>query len=227
MTLGIFLLVGTIAMFFPIWHIGKKRGLTLWKNVLISILLTISGTVGTLIMYFVETGGFGGISFFGAVFLVPIMFMLIAPLLKVPYREVMDQCAVGECIMLALMKIHCILGGCCKGRILFTKADYTVIRFPSREVEMAVALLIFAVLFYWFIKGKKQGQLYPWYLVIYGVLRFGLNLLREHPKDMKFPLPNGNIWSIVAIVIGVVWLLIIYYRKTDKQYQEFISQQQE
>ena len=64
-----------------------------------------------------------------------------------------------------------------------------------------------------------MGKLYCWYMIIYGCIRFGLNLLREHPKQSERFLPIGNIWSIVAVIIGVLWIFIINYINLDKKYK--------
>ncbi len=222
----LFLFAGTVLMFFPIWRMDKVAKVPIWKSAVHSVVLTLMGTIGTLLMFYVENGYFGGISFFGAVFFVPLVFPLVALALKIPYGQIMDRCAVGECVMLALMKVHCMLGGCCIGRVLGTTAQGTVIRFPSRLAEMAVAGILFAILFIWFKKGKRPGLLYPWYMLLYGIVRFGLNFLRELPEESKLLLPFGNIWSLVAIVFGLVWLLVWKNRQIQRQYQEARAQQE-
>lgn len=195
----------------------------LWKSVLLSVVLTLTGTVGTMLMFYVENGRFGGISFFGAVFFVPLVFPPVALALKIPYGQIMDRCAVGECVMLALMKVQCLLGGCCIGRVLGTTAGGEAICFPSRLVEMAVAAVLFVILFIWFKKGKRLGLLYPWYMILYGIARFGLNFLRDLP-EYTF-LPFGNIWSLVAIVLGFTWLLFVKNKTVQQQYKALQEQQ--
>lgn len=202
-----FLAIGTLAMGIPILTLSRRDAIPEWKAALATFLLTLTGTAGTYLMYWVENGRIGGLSFFGAVFLVPVVFLLAAPALRLTYELITDLCAVGECIMLALMKVHCILGGCCIGRALFTLADGTHIRFPSREVEMVVALCLFVLLFRWGLRGKNRGRLYPWFLVLYGSTRFVLNIFREAWVTRTMLLPFGNIWSLVATAIGMVWLL--------------------
>jgi len=207
-----FLAIGTILMGVPICFVAKKYGIRIWKACIATILLTVSGTAGTMLMYYIENGGIGGLSFYGAVFLVPVVFIFISLLLRIPYGEIMDLCAVGECIMLALMKVHCILGGCCIGRVLYTADDGTAVRFPSREVELVVALILFAVLLRWALKKKHSGQLYAWYLLLYGSTRFVLNIFREAWVVKTTLLPIGNIWSLIAIAIGTLWLAMVRKR---------------
>ena len=201
-----FLLIGTVAMSIPILLLCKPYKIAWWKGIILTILLTIVGALGTYLMFYIENGYTGGISFYGAVFLVPVGFSIIALILRIPYGRIMDLCAVGECIMLALMKVNCMLGGCCGGRILFLTAAGNEIRFPSRLLELIVALFIFAILLRWAWKQQRTGELYAWYLCIYGATRFVLNIFREEWVTRQMLLPYGNIWSLVAVAIGVLWL---------------------
>lgn len=206
--LALFLSIGTVLMAVPIAFVSRKYGISLWKGLVATILLTVFGTLGTFIMYFIESGGIGGTSFYGAVFFVPVAFALVALLLRIPYGRIMDLCAVGECIMLALMKVQCQIYGCCGGRLLFTTGEGVAVYFPSQIVELVVALALFALLLCWALKGKRRGMLYPWYLVLYGSIRFVLNIFREAWVTKDMLLPYGNIWSLVAIAIGIVWLVL-------------------
>lgn len=208
-----FLAIGTVLMGVPICFAAKKIGVHSWKACIATVLLTVSGAAGTFLMYYIENGKIGGLSFYGAVFLVPVVFAIISPILRVPYGKITDLCAIGECLMLALMKVHCVLGGCCLGRVLYTTADGTCVRFPSREVEMIVALILFAVLLCWTLKKRHCGQLYARYLILYGITRFVLNIFREAWVTKEMLLPFGNIWSLVAMGIGVVWLYIVGKRR--------------
>lgn len=204
----------------PLLLMAARYEVARWKAVLVTFMLTISGTAGTFLMYCVENQRFGGLSFYGAVFLVPIVFFVISPILRIPYGKVMDLCAVGECIMLALMKVHCIMGNCCLGRILFTLSDGTMIRFPSRLAEMAVAIILFVVLLQWGMQGRNRRELYIWYLILYGCTRFVLNIFREAWVTKVMLLPFGNIWSLLALLSGTVLLIAVRKRNTEGNCQD-------
>ena len=178
-----------------------------WKMVILSVLLTITGVLGTMIMYFIETGRFGGTSFFGAVLLVPIL-MLPAVLLKVPYKTILDLCAPAECLMLAIMKIDCLINKCCEGRYL----PSLKIVFPSQIVESIMGLVVMAALISIGNKNKKT-HLYAHYLIIYGASRFALNWFRFGLKPFLLGLPNGNFWGLVSVMIGLVWLALAKHKK--------------
>lgn len=179
----------------------------LWKSVPVSLLLTITGTLGTYIWFFVELSGWGGRSYYGAVFLVPVAFMFVARWMRIPYGDLMDYCAPAECVMLAIMKYQCLVDGCCGGIILRVLEDGSEVLFPSQIVELVNALVVMAILLVIAIKKKYRGKVYAWYLIIYGVLRFILNWFRSDNLPLLLGLPSGNIWSLLAVFIGVLWLL--------------------
>ena len=63
------------------------------------------------------------------------------------------------------------------------------------------------------IKCKKQkGCIYYWYMILYGISRFILNLFRE-TTPFIWILPAGNFWALISTILGIA-LLLISKRKT-------------
>lgn len=185
-----------------------------WKMVIITVLLTLAGVLGAILMYWVENKHFGGTSFFGALLFVPLL-MLPVVLLKIPYGTLMDLCAPAECIMLAVLKIDCLIHNCCSGRYIQALG----INFPSQLVEMAVILLIMVALLRIEKTGKKKNKLYGYYLIFYGFTRFFLNFLREALTVFVWILPPGNFWSIIAVIAGICWLRTVdSFEKIARKY---------
>jgi prolipoprotein diacylglyceryltransferase len=209
----IFLLLGTLAMLIPICIQAKWYGVKWWKTIVIALLLTVSGTLGTYLWFFVENGRFGGRSFYGAVFIVPVLFILVSWVFRIPYGKLMDLCAPAECIMLVLMKALCVLEGCCKGRILFEN-----VRFPSQIAELVNALILLVILMYLSHKKENRGKIYPMYLLIYGASRFVLNFFRDVWAETWMPM--GTLWSILAMVIGGG--MLVYLKKKNEKAKDRI-----
>lgn len=204
----VYLSLGTLAMLVPLLICASWYGIKPYKCVIIAIMLTVVGTSGTYLFGFIENQfRFGSRSFYGAVFLIPVIFGLAARLLRVSYGDLMDLSAPAVCVMLVLMKVLCKIEGCCGGRELFVTAEGISVFFPSQIVELVNALILSAVLLVMSRKERFRGRIYPWYLVIYGCTRFVLNIFREAWATKEMLLPFGNIWSLVAILIGVVWLI--------------------
>lgn len=208
--LFMFLLAGTLAMLVPIIIQTICYKIKIWKSVVVAVLLTVTGTVGTYVWFFVENLRFEGRSFYGALFLVPLVFIIFAIIIRIPYSNLMDLCAPAECVMLALMKVLCCISGCCGGRILFETANGDFVRFPSQIVELIVAVLLGAILMFFSYKPQFRGTLYPWYMILYGTTRFILNFFRDVWGNGT--IPYGTIWSVVSIICGAIWL-VVYKRK--------------
>ena len=122
--------------------------------------------------------------------------------------------------MLSVMKINCLIAGCCYGKIVGYADDNSPIRFPSQIVEGICAVIIMVVLLIILKKKKMKNKLFPLFMVIYGVTRFILNLFRE-TVEVAFGMAFGNIWSIVAIIIGTIWIAIAIYREKHQKYKYY------
>lgn len=207
------LVVGTIAMA-AVMLLPRRwqAGLPVWKTLLSAAVLTVLGVLGAKLMFLIENGFWAGTSFYGAVFFPPLMMVLLALLLRVPPLTLLDLCAPAECVMLALLKMLCLKNGCCGGRLLLTTASGSEIYFPSQIVELLTALVLMVVLLRFIRKGTWQGRIYPIYMLLYGIARFILNLLRD-TKPFLLGLPAGNFWSLVAIVIALIWLRLAHPQK--------------
>ena len=180
----------------------------IWKMILLTVWLTVTGVFGTMVLAFIETGKFGGTSFYGAVLLVPIL-ILPALLMKISYLDTLNLCAPAECAMLVVMRFDCLDKGCCFGKYL----PNLEFQFPSQIAEMVVGVLVMLTLI-WMHRKNRKAQLYPWYMILYGVLRFCLQGLRYGGSDpWVLGLSQGHLWSLVSILIGTAWLLWSKYRK--------------
>lgn len=211
----VYLSIGTAAMLLPIMIQGKWNNIKPLKRVVIAFILTICGTIGTYILFFIENGWIGGTSFFGAIFFVPILFLPLARLLKIPYGILLDICAPAECIMLTIMKIQCQISGCCGGReVCFMGKEFI---FPSQIAEMINALIIFVILIFLAHRKNNIGKIYPLFMVVYGISRFVLNIFREVWITTDMVLPFGNIWSLLAIMVGIIWLIVIKKQNCRKE----------
>lgn len=193
----------------------KQYSLPLWKSIVIPFLLTIFGVTGTMILFFIETGRFGGISFYGSVLLIPVLLIPTAWLLRVPYGKITDYAVPQICIMLSVMKVSCFITGCCGGIALYTSPAGDIVHFPSQIVELVVSLLICALILYLDKRRVLENRLYGVYFLVYGILRFGLNFLRDGIKPFVWIVPAGHFWSLISIGLGIAWILL-YNRKMKK-----------
>lgn len=210
----LFLAIGTLAMLIPLLICARWKRIPAWKAVVTAFILTVVGTAGTYLLGYLENQFlFGSRSFYGAVFLIPAVFSLVALLLRIRYGDLMDMSAPSVCMMLVLMKALCCIEGCCKGFVMFENGLGEAVRFPSQIVELCNALVLLVVLLVLARKPDLRGKLYPWFLITYGASRFVLNFFRGGLAPFVWILSAGHFWSLVAIALGGLWLLAIR-RKT-------------
>ena len=179
----------------------------IWKSVPFALALTVCGTMGTYLLFFIENHWIGGTSFYGAVFFVPVLFIVLFKLFGLTYDVCMDLCAPAECIMLVIMKIQCLLSGCCKGKVIFVGSENEFI-FPSQIAELLNAFAIGIILLLISRNKKLRGIIYPVYMLIYGTTRLALNCFRADLSVFAIGLPAGHFWSILSILTGGIWLII-------------------
>lgn len=201
--------LGGVAMFLSML-LQKKQfpQIAIWKMAIVALLILITGVGGSMILAYIELGSFGGTSFYGAVLLVPLL-MFPAMLMKITYRDILNLTAPAECAMLFVMRFDCLDKGCCFGRYL----PKLGIQFPSQIAEMVVGITIMVALILMHKKNRK-AQLYPWYMILYGVCRSILQCFRYGGLEpWVLGLSQGHCWSLLSITIGVAWLLLSKARK--------------
>jgi len=206
------LIAGMIIICIPIAVQMKWYGIAVWKSIFVSIAMVITGLFSCRFWFFLENGYWMGRSFFGAIFFAPLTFLLVAKLLRIKYVYALDFCAAAGCLIFAILKVECIVGGCCQGIALFINENHEYVLFPSAIVEFITAFILAVILVIISKKRKNRGRIYPITMVSYGTLRFFLNLFRDdwvRAREMNLWLPIGNIWSLVAIAIGAVWLVML------------------
>lgn len=210
---------GTLAMMLVMLFAGRMTKTAIWKRLVSAVILTAAGVAGAKLMFWIESGfkDFGGRSFYGALFFAPCLMIPVALLLKMKISEMLDLCAPSECVMLALLKANCYIDGCCGGKVIYqNEFENVCIIFPSQIVECVTALLLMVLLLFMIRRGNNKGTVYAQYMIIYGVLRFILNLMRE-TSPFIWILPAGNFWSLISLAIGLVWLYIVRKKNPIKK----------
>jgi len=209
---SIMLCVGVIAMCVITVIRRKKYGMSKWRSILFSLLLTVIGVLGCKLLYIAENIEtvkqqgitFGGFSFFGAVFLIPLCFLVLARPFGLHPLQAVDCCAPSVAIMISLMRIGCFVDGCCGAYPIDLFGKQVIL--PVQLFEAAFDFIILAVL--WLLEDEKkaQGRLYPVFMISYSLMRFCIEFLRDTPKDLLF-LSRGQWYCIFAIVSSTIFLL--------------------
>lgn len=203
--------VGVIAMFVLTLDRRQQLGFSAVKATVFTLALTLSGVASVKILYILENIQetleygitLGGMSFFGAVFLVPVFMYPVGKLLSLRFGQTGDICALCVLAMIGSIRVGCFLTGCCGG----TLVELGALRFhwPTQAVESIGDFAILAVLYDYHKRGIHKGELYPMFMIGYSALRFFVEFFRATPKDW-LGLGHGHWFAIFALVIGLIWI---------------------
>lgn len=185
----------------------------------IGVLLTILEIV--LISYFQYywpigfTGPFGklvgtGANYFGMIFPVILILLLICVLLRINPLEQIDLITPAFPLALISGKIACFCAGCCRGFAcswgLYNHVTEQF-EFPVQLVEAGLALAIFIFLLYW-RKKAKPGTMFPTYLILYSGTRFFSEFLRCEP-EVFWIFKTYHILCIIGVIVGFAELFLV------------------
>lgn len=202
-----FLALGAISMVvLTLWR-RQQYGLSPLLAICFPLVLLVCGVSGTKLLYYIESGftSFNGMSFFGAVFLVLLLMPLAGLLFRLKPLQSLDACAPCVASIIGFMRFGCLCAGCCGGVVC--SVGNVSFRWPTQLLEGFGDMLILGLLLSLEQREGQRGLLYPLFLVFYGVMRFGIEFLRDTPKDMLF-LSEGQWLSLLGILLGTVWLII-------------------
>lgn len=214
--LTITLIIGTLVTFAVMCWTGRLYSIPVWK-IAVSVATALAvGVLGAHVMALIEVGKWRGTSIYGAIFFILAFIPPLALALRIPITDLADASAPAIGFLYALMKIRCHINGCCFGRIVgYYVGGVVPKRFPSQLVESAVSFVIALFILLLIHKKSMRGRIAPLSMILYGTGRFILNYYRD-TKPFVLGLPAGNLWSLVSIVIGVVWLLFVISKRTRK-----------
>lgn len=150
-------------------------------------------------------------SIYGAIFFTPLVCILGALFFRRPVKTTLDILTIPIIILAALARTNCLFKGCCLG----LEIHGTAMRWPTRELELVLDVVLIIALVRLTAKKQFKGINYPIYLLSYGIFRFIIQWFRE-PGFMVGPLTLSHIWSILSILIGLGFILLLN-KKAQRQ----------
>ena len=156
---------------------------------------------------------------------------------KKNFFEFTDLMAPCFCVAHAFGRIGCLLVGCCYGLGIGETSQFGLctyggacavkyldgtMRLPVPLMETIFLLVLCAVLVLIFRKEKHLGTTTGWYLVLYAVWRFVIEMFRGDAERGKFgPLYTSQWISIAILLAGVLILLLARRWKKGEPFQVF------
>ncbi len=152
----------------------------------------------------------GGLSFHGGLVGGIIATWLFCKKKNIRFLHLADYMMIPAALALAFGRIGNFLNGELPGRI--TTVSWAVkfpgvegFRHPSQLYESAKNFLIFIILLIQAKKEHKEGYLFGLFLLLYGILRFVIEYVRE-PEVMVGFLTMGQLLNIPVMLLGVYLL---------------------
>ena len=136
-----------------------------------------------------------------------------------PVWRTMDVFAPGVAIGQAIGRIGCFAAGCCWGRecdlpwgVRF-RSDFAAPvpldkpLHPTQLYESFADLMIFVILYRYFKRSPREGNVIGWYLVLYSTARFCIEFFRFHEQALVGPFSLTQWIALGLLVLGAVFLL--------------------
>ena len=178
-----------------------------------------------------------GMVFYGGLLGGIVGVLLVARKKKQNFFEFSDLIAPCFCVAHAFGRIGCLLVGCCYGLGVGETAQFGLftydgacgvkyldgaMRLPVPLMETIFLLLLCGVLVLIYRKEKRLGITTGWYLILYAIWRFVIEMMRGDAERGKFgPLYTSQWISIAILLAGVLILLLARRWKKGEPFQVF------
>ncbi len=132
------------------------------------------------------------------------------------FLKIADIMSPSISIGLAFGRMGCFLAGCCYGKecdlpwaVIFpphTTGRAGVFLHPTQIYESLSAIIIFVILLIVQNRKKFHGEVLYVFLIIYSVVRFLIEFVRDDPRGEIFGLSTSQFTGIPLFLLGVILL---------------------
>lgn len=249
-TYGIFLALGMLLALYAASRLAARDGLPKERIYDISLWTLVGGLVGSkLLMILLEPGvdiftldflRSGGVYYGGLIggFLAVV---ILVRFYKLPFWKVADAFAPGVALGQAFGRQGCFSAGCCWGKptdlpwgVHFTELghEYTGVPIytadggplhlhPTQLYESFIMFGVFALLYYLHRHKRFDGQILIAYGIIYSIVRFLVEFIRDDPRgdlwglSTMTGLSTSQIISLLVAAGSIIFMVIRLKRVSD------------
>ena len=198
----------------------------------------VSGFIGARLFFFLYNPEYlkpwyriffiweGGLVWYGGVVFGALTAIYFIKKRNIPVWKFADIVSIALSVGLGFGRIGCTMAGCCYGKVchapfalVFTNphsaAPLNVPLWPTEPVSAAANFLIALVLYLLYRKRKVHGEVFGFYLILYGIFRFLIEFVRATPKDILGTFSNNQVISIIMVAAGIA--IVTYRRKRAEE----------
>lgn len=129
---------------------------------------------------------------------------------ELPLLQIADCLAPSLALGNAIGRIGCFMAGCCYGKLLgpdFARILPAIfdLRHPTQLYDLLYNLLIFIFLFFFYKRGRKSGDRFFIFLLLYSIGRFFVEIFRVS-EVFILSLTGAQLISLVTLVISLSYL---------------------
>lgn len=213
-------LIGSMILLLMMLIRRKRYNISLKKMIAMHIVVTVLTTLGALFGSFLGGMSFLGLRLYGILILDTLMMYVLSRVFKIEIGCIGDYLSIGIISVCCIVKVPCIIDGCCYGKELFANAAGDVVRFPSQIVEFSIWAILTAWLCVIEFKGKHKHLLWAIASIWFGIFRFLVDFMRGNPREMKLVilgLPGGRFWSLFVVAMGIVFLIYSFRKYYNRK----------
>lgn len=234
-TYGLMIAIGVILAVVVGMKRAEKKELIAEEVLNMAIICVIFGFLGAKILYVLENFqqflvsplsviGSSGFVVYGGIIIGVISIIIYCRIRNYSFFRYFDLLMPSVSLGQAFGRLGCFGAGCCYGKetdaawgIVFTNSPYApnnVSLIPTQLISSAGNFAIMIILLLFSRKAKKVGDVGALYLLLYGIGRFCVEILRENEQGGIGPFTTAQLFSFVFIAASIV--LFIRNRKSRK-----------
>jgi phosphatidylglycerol:prolipoprotein diacylglycerol transferase len=245
-TYGVFLALAFLCAILIAVRLAARDGLPKEKIYDLSLWMLLASLIGSKVLMFFTEPEYrdhplqlisldflrsGGVFYGGLIGAVLTGYFLMRRY-DLPWWKTADACAPGIAVGNFFGRLGCFSAGCCWGKpttlpwgLKFTELGHEItgvpIDVPLHPTQLYESFSMFIVFFFllWLHKHKRfSGQVILFYALLYSIIRFLIEFLRDDPRGDVFGLTTRTGLStsqLISIIIGLgaLVLLIVRWRR--------------
>ncbi|MBN1627543.1 MAG: prolipoprotein diacylglyceryl transferase [Deltaproteobacteria bacterium] len=236
-TYGLLIAIGFVSGLIVAIRIGKRHGIDSQHIMDMSLLLIISGIIGSRIIYVLMNASYylenpldifkiwqGGLVFSGGLLGAVIAGWFYIRRHGFNIWQIGDIYAPAIAIAQSIGRIGCFMAGCCYGRptsvswgVTFTNPDsiapLNIPLHPTQLYSSFSNLIIFIIVMILGSRKKFDGQVFIWYLILHSTARLLIERFRGDDRGM-FPGTGWSMTQFITILILFSAISALFYLKS-------------